>query len=130
MTPVQKAKHLILISGEKLFGIRFGKIDETNIDEIFQKFQDDDHYWDSRNDIRECGYETDINAPYIRNYDGKMIANQYLDESYIAWPVYYGGKYSNAEEIDWFNYAIDVAMTEKTVVVKTFKKVVDTPEIK
>lgn len=123
MTPVQKAKHIILLSATRLYDCDFGIIDENNIDGIFDEFKNSDEYYDARNDIREYGSRTEITPPYVRNYDAYMLAAEYVDGTYIAWPVFYGGKHSNAEEIDWFEYAIDVSMTEKVEIVKVFTKI-------
>lgn len=76
-------------------------------------------------EFREGEVETNIEAPWSRNYESKSVAAQMSDGSWVGWTYWYGGgKHANPEEIEWMGDAYDLECVEeeKLVVVRTFTK--------
>jgi hypothetical protein len=125
MTPEQKLKHLILLkqqSWEPEF-LKGVEITADNVDELYEKNDENYELQDSRNEIRCSGIETGLPAPYSRHYESDAVAAKYIDGSWVGWTYWYGGgKHGEPEAIDWMEDAYEVNCTEeeKMVVVRTF----------
>lgn len=104
-----------------------GEITEDNINDAYDEILvDNDAHWDFESEFRACGIETELDAPYSRHYECVIRAKKMSDETWVAWPYWYGGgKYSNPEEIEWMEDAFEVNCTEKetVVLVRTFSRV-------
>lgn len=121
MNAVQKVKHMVLIRGAAIYKIDLPEINSSNIDEIYDKFciEEEDAIQDGKQEVRECVHETDITPKiYARNYEVYIGAAEYIDGTFVAWPVLYGGgKHSEpGYAYDWVNAAFDVDYTTQTVV--------------
>ena len=121
MTPEQKLKHLVLLKSVALGAPPLPEgIDAETIDNLYDERdqEDDGNLQDARSEVRCSGEETNLSAPYSRNYESDAVAAQYLDGSWIGWTYWYGGgKYGEPEAIEWMDSAYDLTCTEKQVTV-------------
>lgn len=126
MKPVNKIKKEILIMAIRNNDIGTCDLDtDAQISEVYNTLVDLDAHWDYENEFREGQEETDVEAPYSRNYETKSVARKMSDGSWVGWTYFYGGgKHGNPEEIEWMDdaYNLDCKEEEKLVVVKTWKK--------
>ena len=129
MTPEQKIKREILLaakaSGDRDFQFD-DEITEENVDGLYASLLVQyNRHWDFEQEFRESGEQTDISAPFSRNYDSYSVARKLSDESWIGWTYWHGGgKHGNPEEIPWMDEAYDLTLVkeeQKTITVREFK---------
>lgn len=129
MTPEQKLKHAILLLAAKWKDITLAadaEITAENVDALYEEHDNGGMLQDARNEIRESGERTGLNAEFARNYDSEAVAKQMPDGSWVGWTHYYnGGKYGQPEAIPWMEDAYDLICTEEQVTVtkRTFAKI-------
>lgn len=131
MTPEQKIKWAILLKGLAFSDVAPPEnVNAENIDELFDTAQEDDNTSDgmqeARNEVREGQIETGLEAEWSRHYESKSVAAQMPDGTWVGWTYWYGGgKHGEPEAIDWMEdaYDLECAEEEKTLVVRTFKKI-------
>lgn len=103
-----------------------GELTEENINEAYQSvLVDADAHWDYESEFRCSGEHTDIKCDGSRHYESKSVARKLKSGDWVGWTYWYGGgKHGEPEAIDWMceAYDLDVAEEEKTVIVRTFKK--------
>ena len=133
MTPEQKIKHAIIndiaeyyLDDEAVTAtLKTLILDVDNIDESYDIVCEEDLQWDILYGIREGQIETDIPSEISRHYESKSVAMQMTDGTWVGWTYWYGGgKYSEADEIDWMDkaYNLNCKEEEKVVVVRKFSK--------
>ena len=72
---------------------------------------------------RSEGIKTDLFAPYSRNYECEIVADEMPDGSWVAWPYWHGGgKHGDPGSIPWIEDAFEVETWETTKVVRCFRK--------
>lgn len=101
---------------------------QDNIKEVYDKMDNDKIYGcyiqDARDEVREGDSETDLDAPFSRNYECDNVASRLPDGTWIAYPYWYGGgKFGNPEEIEWIEDSFDVEYEEEVVTIKKFSKI-------
>jgi len=100
-------------------------VDESNVDDVYDEFLETiDAYQDFEYEFRECGIDTDVEAPRSRHYESKSKAYQLPCGQWVGWTYWYGGgKHGEPESIEWMAYAylLDVSEEQKVVTVRTFK---------
>jgi hypothetical protein len=104
-------------------------VDETNIDEVCDGFDEathgDENGWlrEACNEIRTSGTKTGIpSRDWSRHYEQHEVG-ALLADRWVGWTYWYGGgKHGEPEAIDWMSeaYFLDVTEEERTVVVRTF----------
>ena len=126
MTPEQKLKKEIILIAERFNSIVLDvTIDESNVEEWYQKLVDEDLHWDCKNELRCTGIDTNLPSQFSRNYEAKEVAKQMSDGSWIGWTYWYGGgKFGEPEAIDWMSeaYELKCKEEEKVVIIRTFSK--------
>lgn len=126
MTPEQYIKKEIILQAIKYSGFVFeNEINESNIEEVYTKFREEDYSYDCISEFRSTGVETKMDTPYSRHYESTAMAEQMSDGKWVGWTYWYGGgKHSEPEAIEWMNeaYFLDCKEEEKMVIVRTFSK--------
>jgi hypothetical protein len=127
LTPTQLIKKLIVQNIIKHDRGDFGQQPtETGeeIDAAFDLAVEKGIHWDWMNEVRDTGINTNLPAPYNRNYETEIHAHL-IDNQWVGFVYYFGGgKHGNPEEIEWMEDAffLDCEEEEKVVVVRTFSK--------
>lgn len=128
MTPEQKLKWAILAKTATWDKTDAPPFPCENVDELYEKLEDEDGHWDGKSEVR-CGeVETGLKCDWSRHYESKSVAMQFPDGSWVGWTYWYGGgKHGEPEAIDWMEYAydLDCQEEEKMVVVRTFSRPVE-----
>jgi hypothetical protein len=126
MTPEQKIKKWLLLKAvDDEFQVVPEQITAENVNDYWNKLVEEDSHWDLLSEFRSGQVETGLDSPYSRHYEAKEVAAQMDDGSWVGWTYWYGGgKHGCPEEIDWMEDAYDLEVTEeeKTLIVKTWKK--------
>jgi len=128
MTAEQKIKAQIL-KNAKLHTFKDG----DNIDEIWDKFNDDDEYecgydtlTDEREEFRQSGQITKIkNDEWSRCYESEQVAAMLDDGTWVGWTYYHGGgKHGEPSGMPWLenSYFVSCKETQKLVTVREFSK--------
>ena len=119
MTPEQKLKWAILLKAVAWGDIANpGEITAKNVDALYEANNQDGGLQDATSEVRCSGEETNIKAPYSRNYECNSVAAKMPDGTWVGWPYWYGGgKHSEPEAIDWMDDAYDLTCTEEQVTV-------------
>ena len=94
------------------------------IEAAYELAVEKDLHWDIVNEMRDSGIKTNLPAPYSRNYETEIHAH-FIDGQWVAFVYYFGGgKYGNAEEIEWMEDAffVDCKEEEKLVTIRTFSE--------
>ncbi len=137
MTPENKIKREMLLERQQDEPdlIDYGPLDsDETVEAAYDRLIMTDSHWDAENEFREGQVETNIEAPYSRNYEGKSVARKMVDGTWVGWTYWYGGgKHANPEAIEWMEhaYSLDCKEETKVVVVQTFTKIdegIDYPE--
>lgn len=101
------------------------------IDEAWHWAEENDLHQDPREEFRQSGEATEIPCDWSRHYESKSVARKLSDGTWVGWTYWYGGgKHGEPEAVDWMDsaYELNVTEEEKTVVVRTFKKVESKPQ--
>lgn len=90
--------------------------------------EDIDLYWSQINHLldwrwlRSEGVETDLIAPYDRNYQCRIHASEMEDGTWVAWPYWTGGgKHGDPGSIPWIEDAFEVETWTEPRTVRMFK---------
>lgn len=126
MTPEQYIKKEMILDAIEVSGfVVEGEINETNVDDIYNSFCEENYSYDCISEFRCSGIETHLDTPYSRHYESEAVARQMSDGKWVGWTYWYGGgKHAEPEAIDWMNeaYFLDCKEEEKMVIVRTFNK--------
>lgn len=131
MTPAQYLKLEILKTAHtwKDNSAKFTAPDTGEaVDQLYEQYKIDPNYCDylqdARNEAREYySEETEIEAPYNRNYETKSVARK-INGKWIGWTFWYGGgKHSDPYSIDWISdaYFLECEEKEVKIIQRTFK---------
>ncbi|HAV4862184.1 TPA: hypothetical protein NES53_000481 [Acinetobacter baumannii] len=99
--------------------IVLSKLNEDNIDLIFDELEYDDAMQDGREEVRCTGCVTDLKPKnWSRHFEIDAVAKN-INGTWVAWDYYYGGgKYSEPESIEWIGDA-RIVNCEEVQVMKT-----------
>lgn len=124
MTPEQKIKHKALSIVAEWRKETLVKVDESNVDELYEGLIEDDEHYDAIDEIRCSGIETGLPCNESRQYESESVAAKMLDGTWVGWVYWYGGgKFGLPENIDWMSDAYELECTERqeVVIVQEFK---------
>ena len=125
MTPEQKLKWAILVLGTKGMETPIPEYPCPNVDELYERFMEEDGYYDVVEEVRGSGVETKLPSDYSRHYEGTAMAMRMPDGSWVGWTYWYGGgKHGQPESVPWMEeaYDVDCHEEEKLIVVQTFTR--------
>lgn len=92
------------------------KLNEDNIDLIFDELEYDDAMQDGREEVRSSGKVADLKPKnWSRHYEIDAVAMN-INGTWVAWDYYYGGgKHGEPEEVEWIGDARIVNCEEQQV---------------
>jgi hypothetical protein len=124
MTPCQMImREIILIAKRADPGLPVTGPLESGEDVEREYYNLDNEVYDIQQEFRHGTEKTDIPAPGVRHYESRSVAAQMSDGQWVGWTYWHGGgKYGYPENIPWMEDAYLLDCSEKTVVVKVFKK--------
>ncbi|MGH1372938.1 MAG: hypothetical protein ACRBBW_12935 [Cellvibrionaceae bacterium] len=125
MTPEQRIKWAALLLVAKWDKKEPPRVNENNVDDLYEELVEKGAHWDALNEIREGEVETNISCDYSRHYESKSVAAKMPDDSWIGWTYWYGGgKHAEPEAIDWMSsaYKLECEEEKQTIVVRKFWK--------
>lgn len=125
MTPEQKLKWAILALDAEGMETPVPEYPCPNVDELYERFTEEDGYYDVVEEARGSGVETKLPCGWSRHYESKAMAMRMPDGSWVGWTYWFGGgKHGQPESIPWMEEAYDVECQEeeKLVVVQTFSR--------
>lgn len=125
MTPIQKLKWAVLADAAKWAGADPPPYPCPEVDALYEALVDEGNAYDSQDEVRTGGIDTDLPAPWSSHFESKARAMQMPDGSWVGWTYWYGGgKHASPQDIDWMSDAYDVQCSEeeKLVVVRTWSK--------
>jgi hypothetical protein len=127
LTPTQLIKKAILteiLEWAKDFEIKTIPETPEDIDKAWDIMRESDIGQDICEEWRQLGIDTDLPAPFNRNYEIDIVARK-IENHWISWPYEYGGsKHQSFSPYDWVEDAefVDCKEEEKLVVARTFSK--------
>ena len=127
LTATQLIKKAILteiLSWAENFKIKTVPETPEGIDEAWEIMLEDGIDQDTCEEWRQSGIDTDLPAPFNRNYEIDIIARK-IENHWISWPLEYGGgKHQEFSSYDWVEDAefVDCKEEEKLVTIRTFSK--------
>jgi len=97
--------------------------DESVIEELWKKFDDEGRTQDALYEFRCSGVDTGFECEWSRHYDSCAVGRQLSDGTAVGWTYWSGGgKHGEPEAIDWIEESYDLDVREEMRPVKIFTK--------
>jgi hypothetical protein len=127
MTPEQKLKCVVINLLLKWRKVPLLPFSPDTADSAWQSALEDDNFFDAMNEVRSGGKPTDLYTEgyegYERDYDGKEVARQMPDGSWVGWTYWSGGgHHGEPGVVPWLGQAYNVTCKEELRLVLAFGK--------